>query len=578
MNKKIVRRVLTYIRPRSGLALLSLVLNLLNVILTLLSPILIGRGIDCIIGPEQVDFAKLADLLLKVGICVGSSALLQWLTGLLNNRLTYCTVQDIRRDAFRHIQQLPLKYLDSHPSGDLVSRMITDVDTFADGLLMGFTQLFSGVMTIIGTLVFMLMLSPLITLVVIVLTPVSLLVARFIARRTYGMFQQQSTTRGEQTSLIDEALGNQKLVQAFCREEATLEQFDEINTRLADCSLKATFFSSLVNPSTRFVNALVYAAVAFTGALTVLAGGSLTIGGLTSLLSYANQYTKPFNEISGVITELQNALACAARIFELIDAEPLTPDPEDALSPEGTEGRFALEHVRFSYDPARPLITDLSLNVEPGKRVAIVGPTGCGKTTLINLLMRFYDIDDGAIRLDGTETRGIRREALRRNIGMVLQDTWLPAGTVREIISFGHPGATDEEIIAAAKASHAHSFIRRLPDGYNTFIPENGGSLSQGQQQLLCITRVMLRLPPVLILDEATSSIDVRTEQRIQKAFASMMEGRTSFIVAHRLSTIRNADTILVMRDGDVIEQGTHEELLAAEGAYAALYRSQFEH
>ena len=578
MNKKIVRRVLTYIRPRSGLALLSLVLNLLNVILTLLSPILIGRGIDCIIGPEQVDFAKLADLLLKVGICVGSSALLQWLTGLLNNRLTYCTVQDIRRDAFRHIQQLPLKYLDSHPSGDLVSRMITDVDTFADGLLMGFTQLFSGVMTIIGTLVFMLMLSPLITLVVIVLTPVSLLVARFIARRTYGMFQQQSTTRGEQTSLIDEALGNQKLVQAFCREEATLEQFDEINTRLADCSLKATFFSSLVNPSTRFVNALVYAAVAFTGALTVLAGGSLTIGGLTSLLSYANQYTKPFNEISGVITELQNALACAARIFELIDAEPLTPDPEDALSPEGTEGRFALEHVRFSYDPARPLITDLSLNVEPGKRVAIVGPTGCGKTTLINLLMRFYDIDDGAIRLDGTETRGIRREALRRNIGMVLQDTWLPAGTVREIISFGHPGATEEEIIAAAKASHAHSFIRRLPDGYNTFIPENGGSLSQGQQQLLCITRVMLRLPPVLILDEATSSIDVRTEQRIQKAFASMMEGRTSFIVAHRLSTIRNADTILVMRDGDVIEQGTHEELLAAEGAYAALYRSQYEH
>ena len=578
MNKKIVRRVLTYIRPRSGLALLSLVLNLLNVILTLLSPILIGRGIDCIIGPEQVDFAKLADLLLKVGICVGSSALLQWLTGLLNNRLTYCTVQDIRRDAFRHIQQLPLKYLDSHPSGDLVSRMITDVDTFADGLLMGFTQLFSGVMTIIGTLVFMLMLSPLITLVVIVLTPVSLLVARFIARRTYGMFQQQSTTRGEQTSLIDEALGNQKLVQAFCREEATLEQFDEINTRLVDCSLKATFFSSLVNPSTRFVNALVYAAVAFTGALTVLAGGSLTIGGLTSLLSYANQYTKPFNEISGVITELQNALACAARIFELIDAEPLTPDPEDALSPEGTEGRFALEHVRFSYDPTRPLITDLSLNVEPGKRVAIVGPTGCGKTTLINLLMRFYDIDGGAIRLDGTETRGIRREALRQNIGMVLQDTWLPAGTVREIISFGHPGATEEEIIAAAKASHAHSFIRRLPDGYDTFIPENGGSLSQGQQQLLCITRVMLRLPPVLILDEATSSIDVRTEQRIQKAFASMMEGRTSFIVAHRLSTIRNADTILVMRDGDVIEQGTHEELLAAEGAYAALYRSQYEH
>ena len=578
MNKKIIRRVLAYIRPRSGLAALSLFLNLLNVILTLLIPILVGKAIDCIVGPGQVDFAMLADLLLKVGICVGSSALLQWLTGLLNNRLTFCTVQDIRRDAFRHIQQLPLKYLDSHPSGDLVSRMITDVDTFADGLLMGFTQLFSGVMTIIGTLVFMMTLNPLITLVVVILTPVSLLVARFIARRTYGMFRQQSVTRGEQTALIDEALGNQKLVQAFCREEATLEQFDEINTRLADCSLKATFFSSLVNPSTRFVNALVYAAVAFTGALTVLAGGSLTIGGLTSFLSYANQYTKPFNEISGVITELQNALACAARIFELIDAETFTPDPEDAISPESTEGRFALEHVRFSYDPDRPLITDLNLNVEPGKRIAIVGPTGCGKTTLINLLMRFYDIDSGAIRLDGTETRDIRREALRRNIGMVLQDTWLPAGTVREIISFGRPDATDEEIIAAAKASHAHSFIRRLPDGYDTFIPENGGSLSQGQQQLLCITRVMLRLPPVLILDEATSSIDVRTEQRIQKAFASMMEDRTSFIVAHRLSTIRNADTILVMRDGDVIEQGTHEELLAAEGAYATLYRSQYEH
>ena len=578
MNKTVIRRVLAYIRPRSGLALLSLLLNLLTVVLTLLIPILIGRGIDCVLGPGQVDFSRLADLLLRVGCCIAASALLQWLTGLLNNRLTFCTVQDIRQDAFRHIQKLPLKYLDSHPSGDLVSRMITDVDTFADGLLMGFTQLFSGVMTILGTLVFMLALNPLITLAVVVLTPVSLLVARFIARRTYSMFRQQTVTRGEQTALIDEALGNQKLVQAFCREEATLEQFDEINGRLSDCSLKAAFFSTLVNPATRFVNSVVYAAVALTGALTVLSGGALTIGGLTSFLSYANQYTKPFNEISGVVTELQNALACAARIFELIDAEPLTPDPEDALSPEGTEGRFALEHVKFSYDPARPLITDLNLNVEPGRRVAIVGPTGCGKTTLINLLMRFYEIDGGAIRLDGTETRSIRREALRRNIGMVLQDTWLPAGTVREIITFGRPEATEEEIVAAAKASHAHSFIRRLPQGYDTFIPENGGSLSQGQQQLLCITRVMLRLPPVLILDEATSSIDVRTEQRIQKAFASMMEGRTSFIVAHRLSTIRNADTILVMRDGDVIEQGTHEELLAAGGAYAGLYRSQFEH
>ena len=577
MNKTVIRRVLAYIRPRFAIALLSLLLNLLTVVLTLLIPILVGRGIDCIVGPDQVDLTRLADLLLKVGICVASSALLQWFTGLLNNRLAFCTVQDIRQDAFRHIQQLPLKYLDSHPSGDLVSRMITDVDTFADGLLMGFTQLFSGVMTILGTLVFMLSLNPLITLAVVVLTPVSLLVARFIARRTYGMFRTQSVTRGELTAMIDEALGNEKLIRAFCREQAAVEQFDEINSRLAGCSLKATFFSSLVNPCTRFVNALVYAAVALTGALTVLSGGALTIGGLTSFLSYANQYTKPFNEISGVVTELQNALACAARIFELIDAEPLVPDPEDALSPEGTEGRFSLSHVRFSYDPAQPLITDLNLDVEPGKRVAIVGPTGCGKTTLINLLLRFYDIDGGSVCLDGTETRRIRREALRRNIGMVLQDTWLPAGTIREIISFGRPEATDGEIIAAAKASHAHSFIRRLPEGYDTFIPENGGSLSQGQQQLLCITRVMLRLPPVLILDEATSSIDVRTEQRIQKAFAAMMEGRTSFIVAHRLSTIRNADTILVMRDGDVIEQGTHDELLAAEGAYAALYRSQFE-
>ena len=578
MNRKTVRRVLAYIRARLSTALLSLLLNLLTVVLTLLIPILVGRGIDCIVSSGQVDFSRLADLLLQAGACIGGSALLQWLTGLLNNRLTFCTVQDIRRDAFAHIQQLPLRYLDSHPSGDLVSRIITDVDTFADGLLMGFTQLFSGVMTIAGTLVFMLTLNPLITLTVVVLTPVSLLVARFIARRTYGMFRLQSVTRGEQTSLIDEALGNQKLVQAFCREGATLEQFDAINSRLADCSLKATFFSSLVNPSTRFVNALVYAAVALTGALTVLAGGSLTIGGLTSFLSYANQYTKPFNEISGVITELQNALACAARIFEMIDAPALPPEPADALCPEGTEGRFSLDHVRFSYDPARPLITDLNLDVEPGSRVAIVGPTGCGKTTLINLLMRFYDIDGGTIRLDGNETREIRRSALRRNIGMVLQDTWLPAGTVREIITFGSPDATEEEIIAAAKASHAHSFIRRLPQGYDTYIPENGGSLSQGQQQLLCITRVMLRLPPVLILDEATSSIDVRTEQRIQKAFAAMMEGRTSFIVAHRLSTIRNADTILVMQDGNVVEQGTHDELLAAGGAYATLYRSQFEH
>ena len=577
MNRSTFRRVLAYIRPRLYLVILSLVMNLMTVVLTLLIPILIGRGIDCIAGKDQVDFTRLSGLLIKSAICIGGSALLQWLTGILNNRMTLRTVEDIRRDTFSHIQKLPLRYLDSHPSGDLVSRIITDVDTFADGLLMGFTQFFSGVMTILGTLVFMLMLNPLITLVVVVLTPASLFVARFIAKRTYDMFRLQSVTRGEQTALIDEAIGQQKLVQAFGHEKAMLEQFDEINSRLQSCSLNATFFSSLVNPSTRFVNALVYAAVALTGSLSILSGGVLTIGGLTSFLSYASQYTKPFNEISGVVTELQNALACASRIFELIDAEPVIPDPPDAVSPENTSGNFDLEQVCFSYDQSRPLITDLNLSVVSGQRIAIVGPTGCGKTTLINLLMRFYDIDSGKILLDGIETRMIRRHALRKNIGMVLQDTWLPAGSVRDIIAFGNPKASDEDIIAAAKASHAHSFIRRLPQGYNTFISENGGSLSQGQKQLLCIARVMLRLPPVLILDEATSSIDVRTEQQIQKAFAVMMHGRTSFIVAHRLSTIRSADLILVMQNGNVVEQGTHETLLSADGAYASLYRSQFE-
>lgn len=578
MNRTVLRRVLSYLRSRLPLIILSLLLNLVAVGMTLLIPILVGRGIDCVVGPGQVDFPLLSGLLLKIALCVSFSALLQWLTGVLNNRLTFRAVEDIRRDAFSKLQKLPLSYIDAHPSGDLVSRMITDVDTFADGLLMGFTQLFSGIATTLGTLAFMLMLNPLITLVVVVLTPVSLLVARFIARRTYSMFRLQSETRGEQTSLIDEAIGEQKLVQAFGREETMLQEFDGINQRLESCSLQATFFSSLVNPSTRFVNALVYAAVALAGAMTILGGGMLTIGGLTSFLSYANQYTKPFNEISGVVTELQNSLACASRIFELIDAKPIPPDPADALAPDKTDGCFDLSHVRFSYDPARPLITDLNLSVFSGQRVAIVGPTGCGKTTLINLLMRFYDIDSGEIRLDGNETRMIRRDALRRNIGMVLQDTWLPARTVREIIAFGSPEATDEEIVAAAKSSHAHSFIRRLPQGYETPISENGGSLSQGQKQLLCIARVMLRLPPVLILDEATSSIDVRTEQQIQSAFTSMMHGRTSFIVAHRLSTIRNADLILVMRDGNVVEQGTHGSLLAAGGAYAALYHSQFEH
>lgn len=577
MSISTFRRVLAYLRPRLCLVILSLLLNLATVVLTLLIPILIGRGIDCIAGQDQVDFVRLSGLLIRAALCVAGSALLQWLTGALNNRMTFRTVEDIRRDAFSHIQQLPLRYLDSHPSGDLVSRMMTDVDTFADGLLMGFTQFFSGVMTILGTLVFMVMLNPLITLVVVILTPVSLFVARFIAKRTFDMFRLQSVTRGEQSALIDEAVGHQKLVQAFGYEKAMLDQFDEINGRLQSCSLKATFFSSLVNPSTRFVNALVYAAVALAGSLSILSGGALTIGGLTSFLSYANQYTKPFNEISGVITELQNALACASRIFELIDAEPVTPDPPEAISPGSTSGCFDLEHVFFSYDPSRPLITDLNLSVASGRRIAIVGPTGCGKTTLINLLMRFYDIDSGKILLDGTETRMICRSSLRRNIGMVLQDTWLPAGTVRDIIAFGNPQASDEEITSAAKASHAHSFIRRLPQGYDTCIRENGGALSQGQKQLLCIARVMLCLPPVLILDEATSSIDVCTEQQIQAAFSSMMHGRTSFIVAHRLSTIRNADLILVMKNGNVVEQGTHEALLSAGGAYASLYRSQFE-
>ena len=577
LQTRTLRRVLTYVRPHTPLLLLSLVLNLLTVGFSLLVPILVGRSIDCAVGRGQVDFAALGTLLAEVLACIAGSSLCQWLAGVLNNRLTFRTVQEIRQDAFRHIQDLPLSFLDSRPTGDTVSRMITDVDTFADGLLMGFTQLFSGVMTILGTLIFMLSLSPLITLAVVVLTPVSLLVAKFIATRTYDMFRLQSVTRGEQTALIDETLGNEKLVQAFAHEAASLDQFDEINGRLQDCSLKATFFSSLVNPSTRFVNSLVYAAVALFGALAVLSGGALTVGGLTSFLSYASQYTKPFNEISGVITELQNALACAGRILDLMDEPAQAPDPENAPDLQDVQGAFSLHEVAFSYDPAVPLIRSLSLEAAPGTRVAIVGPTGCGKTTLINLLMRFYDVLGGEIRLDGTETRTVARSALRRNIGMVLQDTWLPAGTVREVIAFGRPDATDEEIIAAAKASHAHSFIRRLPQGYDTPIAEGGGSLSQGQQQLLCITRVMLCLPPVLILDEATSSIDVRTEQRIQKAFAAMMQGRTSFIVAHRLSTIRNADIILVLKDGNVVEHGNHETLLRKNGAYAALYRSQFE-
>ena len=575
----VLKKVLLRLRPYWAALIASLVLATVSVLVSLYIPILVGEAIDHIIGKGNVDFAAMGEKLLGVAICAVVSALAQWLMSVLHNRVTFRVTRDIRNEAFRHIQSLPLRYLDRHPHGDVVSRVVADVDTFADGLLMGFTQLFSGVMTIVGTLVLMLTISWQIALVVIVITPVSLLVANFIARSTYSMFQLQTKTRGEQTAIIDETLGNLKVVKAFGHETASQKQFDEVNDRLEKCSLRAIFFSSLVNPSTRFVNSLVYAGVALVGALVVIGGGGVfSVGMLTSFLNYANQYTKPFNEISGVVTELQNALACAGRVFELIEEPAQSPEPALPEQPEAVRGGVEIEKLSFSYSKDRPLIQNFNLNVEPGQRVAIVGPTGCGKTTFINLLMRFYDPDGGQIRLDGVNTLQMERGALRRSVGMVLQDTWLRSGTIRENIAMGKPEATEEEIVAAAKQAHAHGFIRRLPNGYDTVIGEAGGSLSQGQKQLLCIARVMLCLPPMLFLDEATSSIDTRTELRIQKAFDTMMEGRTSFIVAHRLSTIQEADLILVMRDGRIVEQGKHEELLQKRGFYAELYRSQFAH
>ena len=574
-RKGTVKKILYRIKKYWFYLAVSVVLTVITVVSSLYLPILTGRAIDHIVDKGLVDFAGLLAVLKVMGSMIAITAFAQWLTSLCNNRMTYCVVRDIRKDAFEKLEILPLKYMDNHSTGEIVSKMIADVDQFADGLLMGFTQLLSGVLTIIGTLMFMLSIHIGITLVVVVITPVSLFVASFIAKKTFSMFKVQSEIRGEQTALIDEMIGNQKVVQAFSRQEDVLARFEEINERLEKSSLKATFFSSITNPATRFVNSLVYTGVGITGAFAVLQG-ALTVGQLSSFLSYANQYTKPFNEISGVITELQNALACAARIFELIEQQPQVPDKEDAVVLSKVTGKVELADVSFSYVPDRRLIEHLNLSVRPGQRIAIVGPTGCGKTTVINLLMRFYDVDQGAIRVMDTDIRDVTRESLRDSYGMVLQETWLKSGSILDNIRMGKPEATMDEVVEAAKASHAHGFIRRLPKGYDTLIGEDGGSLSQGQKQLLCIARVMLCLPPMLILDEATSSIDTRTELKIQNAFAKMMEGRTSFIVAHRLSTIKEADVILVMRDGSIIEQGSHQELLAQKGFYANLYNSQF--
>lgn len=571
-----LKKVFRYIKRYIPLLITALALSIVTVALTLYFPILTGRAIDLIIGKGQVDFDGIMQIVIKAVIAVAFAAIAQWLTNVCNNKMTYNVIRDIRTDAFENIEKIPLSYIDSHSHGDIVSRIISDVDTFADGLLLGLTQLFTGAATIVGTLIFMLTINVKIAVVVVVLTPLSLVAASFIAKRTYSMFQLQSRTRGEQTALIDEMIGNQKVLVAFNHEKKAIEQFDEINDRLSQYSLRATFFSSLTNPTTRFVNAIVYASVGVFGAISAILGG-ITVGQLTCFLSYANQYTKPFNEISGVITELQNAIACASRIFELIEVEREIPDAEDAYELDEADGKVDIEDVYFSYEPDQKLIEDFNLHVEQGQRVAIVGPTGCGKTTLINLLMRFYDVNSGKIKVSGHDIKEMTRHSLRKNYGMVLQETWLKNGTIRDNICMGRPEATDEEIIEAAKATHAHSFIKRLPKGYDTVITEDGGNLSQGQKQLLCITRVMLCLPPMLILDEATSSIDTRTEIKIQKAFLKMMQGRTSFIVAHRLSTIRDADVILVMKDGKIIEQGRHEELLKENGFYANLYNSQFE-
>lgn len=572
-----LKKVLIRIRRYWPTLIAAIILATVNVGMTLYIPILVGSAIDCIVDAGQVDFDQMWIFLRGVILCAAIGGLSQWVMSELCNRMTFQVTRDIRNEAFRHIQVLPISYIDQHAQGDLVSRVIADVDTFADGLLMGFTQLFTGVMTILGTLVFMLRIHWGTALVVVCITPLSLVVANFIATRTYSMFRLQTVTRGEQTSLIDETIGNIKVVQAFGHEDASMEQFDEINGRLEKASLRAIFFSSLVNPCTRFVNSLAYAGVGLTGALMAISGG-ITVGNLTSFLNYANQYTKPFNEISGVVTELQNALACSGRVFELIEAPERSPEPEHPQCPDPVKGAVDIRNLKFSYVPEKPLIDNFNLSVQPGQRIAIVGPTGCGKTTFINLLMRFYDPQGGEIRLDGINTMDMNRGQLRRCVGMVLQDTWLKAGTIRENIAMGKPDATQEEIETAAKQAHAHSFIRRLPEGYDTVISEAGGNLSQGQKQLLCIARVMLCLPPMLFLDEATSSIDTRTEIRIQKAFDTMMQGRTSFIVAHRLSTIQGADLILVMRDGHIVEQGKHEELLQKRGFYAQLYMSQFAH